>query len=58
MIQMIYDPLFGVRYIDDGVDPRIETTINPTRQNTLEQYNRTSQIRARQIFRAINTKSK
>ena len=57
MITMIYDPIFGARYIIDDTDPRTEYR-NIFVRNLHEKYSRTrSAVRAK-VSRKNNTKSK
>ena len=57
MIRMTYDPIMGVRYIMDDTDPRTESQ-RVIAAKLQEQYNRTRHIRAKQMRRQNNTKSK
>ena len=57
MIRMIYDPIFGARYIIDDTDPRTESK-NIFIKNLQEKYCRTCSATRAKAARKNNTKSK
>ena len=54
---MSYDPILGVRYISDDVDPRTESQ-QVVYADVQEQLNRARNIQAKQFRNTKNTKQK